>query len=81
MEDDRPRLEEDVSTSTEDTQHLERRRRLKVAAVFYRARGSVSDPNWFSADRDPGVLMTKNLKGSAEKKLLIFLRNCNLVIP
>jgi hypothetical protein len=45
MEDDRPRLEEDVSTSTEDTQHLERRRRLKVAALLFRIRiGFSADP-------------------------------------
>jgi hypothetical protein len=36
-----------VSTSTEDTQHLERRRRLKVAGVLFRARGSVSERHWF----------------------------------
>ena len=31
MDDDRPGSEEDMAASTEDTQDLERRRRLKVA--------------------------------------------------
>ena len=33
MDDDRPGPEEDMAASTEDTQDLERRRRLKVAAA------------------------------------------------
>ncbi len=60
MEDDRPRLEEDVSTSTEDTQHLERRRRLKVVTVLYRAGSSILGQ--CGSSPDPEVLMTKNLK-------------------
>jgi hypothetical protein len=56
MEDDRPRLEEDVSTSTEDTQHLERRRRLKVAALLFRIRIG------FSANPGPAFYVNAELR-------------------